>query len=318
VLSTDANRGSIERMKEIRERYTGSEASRYEEKRNKSQVWKAEQAAIEKLVERGPVLDVPIGTGRYLPIYERKGIWPHGLDVSLDMIAEARKKRPNLEYKQGSILDIPHADQSFGTAVCTRLLNWLEPAEMQRAIAELFRVAHDVVFSIRIGKEVQHTTITHDERKLIDALSDAGAWVVERLHLRDEKDAGQYYAYKCRRPTWQDVVDQFRWNRNSLQVLSDEWCERYGVPGVTMQDRPVACRWLTGKEIWAEVLKMSEAEPRLTPEGSVSVMSPPRRDSLPITWLDFGDKFGQVDGRHRAYKWRNSNQRYPVFVVGMC
>ena len=49
--------------------YTGTEASQYEAKRAHKDVWQAEQALIAEMVNAGPVLDVPIGTGRYLPIY---------------------------------------------------------------------------------------------------------------------------------------------------------------------------------------------------------------------------------------------------------
>ena len=169
--------------------YTGTEASQYEAKRTHKDVWQAEQALITEMVDKGPLLDVPIGTGRYLPIYEEKGLWPWGLDVSEDMIAEALKKRPKLDYQVGSILDIPWPDRHFRQAVCTRLLNWLSPEDMARAVSELLRVADEVILSIRLGKpEQQKATITHGWDDFLDALQ--GAWIAEQRQVKDEMPFG--------------------------------------------------------------------------------------------------------------------------------
>ena len=296
--------------------YYGDKAANYEADRQDKDVWKAEQRAIKALVNAGPVLDVPIGTGRYLPIYESKGIWPHGLDVSIDMIKQAQKKRPRLDYKIGSILDIPHPDAAFKTAVCTRLLNWLSPDDMKTAVGELLRVAPEVVLSIRLGEpEQKKATITHGWADFLDALD--GAWIHKSIQLRDESKNGIYYMMAIRRPTWQDVEDQFKWNKNSLQTLADEWCERYEVAPVEMKNRPVNCEYMTGKQIWRSLESMAELEPNLI--HSPAVKKPPRNSDplLPIVWLDFGECVGQVDGRHRAYARRDSDELFPVFVVDM-
>ena len=294
--------------------YTGTAASEYEAKRQGKDVWAAEQSLIAEMVDKGPVLDVPIGTGRYLPIYEAKGIWPWGLDVSEDMIAEALKKRPKLDYQIGSILDIPWPDQHFALCVCTRLLNWLSPKDMQRAVRELLRVAPESIVSIRLGKsEQKKATITHGWDDFLDAL--AGAWIAEQRQVKDETPNGVYWMLRLRRPAMQDVLDQFQWNKNSLQTLAEEWCDRYRVPRVEMKDLPVRCEYLTGREIGATVDAMAELEPRLLASGSPSVAMPPRRMDGPITWLEFNEGFGQADGRHRVHRWRETEQRYPVLIV---
>lgn len=295
------------------EPYTGDRAKRYEAERASKAVWGAEQKAIADMVHSGPVLDVPIGTGRYLGIYKDKGLWPYGLDIEPDMIAEALKKKPDLDYQIGSILSIPWPDKHFATVVCTRLLNWLEPSDMQAAVREMLRVSSEVVASIRLGQTVRKQTVTHTWRDLLSSLD--GAWVAEQRQLRDENRNGIYWMLRIREPKWQDVEDQFRWNKNSLQTLADEWAERYGEPSKTMQDLPVTCRYLTGKEIYRQVKIMANLEPRLLPSGSPSVKRPPRRSDGPITWLQYADGYGQVDGRHRAYQWRDSDDLHPVLIV---
>lgn len=175
-------------LKTEREKYTGREASEYESRRKNAPPWQQEQDAVSLLVKNGPVLDVPIGTGRYLPIYQAKGLAYVGCDISADMIEQALRRDPALAFKEGDILNLPFADKAFATAVCTRLLNWLAPDEMQKAVRELHRVAHTVVLSIRVGEGAQRQkTYTHKAGDLLDALD--GAWITDELLLRDEGPA---------------------------------------------------------------------------------------------------------------------------------
>lgn len=118
-------------------------------------------------------------------------------------------------------------------------------------------------------------------------------------------------------PEWGHVQAQFAHQSASLQVLADEWAERYGLALRDITDRPVRCEYWTGEKIGREVDKMAILEPRLTREGSPHVAREPYTHDAPITVLDFGEgRRGLADGRHRADKWRNRpHRRFPVFVV---
>lgn len=306
-------------LKTEREKYTGTQASQYDARRQHLPPWQQEQDAVQQLVEHGPVLDVPIGTGRYLPIYQAKGLDYVGCDISADMIHQAEKRYDqNLKFKLGDITQLPFNSKEFATAVCTRLLNWLNPSEMQKAVRELRRVAHTVVLSIRVGEgEQQLKTYTHKAGDLLDALD--GYWITDDIHLRDEGPAGNYHMVRFRKPEWHDVEAQFAHQPVTLQTLADEWAERYGLQPQAMQNLPVRCEYWGNDELGNAIDKMAEREPRLTREGSPHVATEPYTHSAPITVLNFSEgRLGMVDGRHRADKWRNRPGRYPVFVVDCC
>jgi hypothetical protein len=292
-----------------RTKYLGVEATGYEDQRAHKIPWQQEQDAVELLVNNGPVLDIPVGTGRYAEIYASKGLSAQGLDVSPDMISIAQSR--GIPSSHGSIFDIPAPDKTYKISVCTRLLNWLEPTEIKRAIGELLRVSECSVISIRLGQEPwRGATVTHTWADLISALG--SVWITDRVMLRDEGDAGIYWMLKIKRPTMDDVRAQFRWNRggeDAFERLHYEWCDRYGIEHFVPES--VRVEWISGKEIWLAVKRMSLVEPGLT---APNTKLPPRHDDLPITWVEYGDNMGQLDGRHRAYKWRKDDALHPVFI----
>lgn len=137
------------------EKYHGEVASGYDAKREDSDKWKNEQAIMERwLGELRPesVVDVPVGTGRFLPLYRDLGVKNVlGIDLSEDMLREASQKASDGQYLRiGDARDLGVIGQ-YDVAVCCRLMRWLETNEMQlKVISELCRVARRaVVFNVR-------------------------------------------------------------------------------------------------------------------------------------------------------------------------
>lgn len=128
----------------IRDRYTGSVAEGYDDARSKKANWAAENAAVEKwlgIVGAGArVLDIPVGTGRFLAAYRCQRMSVVGMDVSADMLEQARRKNAGADLRAGHILAIDLPDGSVDVAIAVRILNWLTPGEVRRALAELARV----------------------------------------------------------------------------------------------------------------------------------------------------------------------------------
>lgn len=88
--------------------YVGPNALSYNDERVWKPRWKDEQAAIAELFDELPdglrALDVPVGTGRTFPFYKQKGFAVTGLDISPDMLSEARTssiKRPASRAETG-------------------------------------------------------------------------------------------------------------------------------------------------------------------------------------------------------------------------
>ena len=142
--------------------YVGDKAESYDSKRTSSKKWRHEQDVVHRILASLPhgitLIDVPVGTGRFIEFYRELGIAASGVDISNDMIARAREKAESLGFEidllQGSIFEIPAADGSYDCAFCMRLLNWLSLADVELALRELFRVSDRfVVVGIRMKSD---------------------------------------------------------------------------------------------------------------------------------------------------------------------
>lgn len=142
-------------------KYTGSVATGYDAKRTESPKWHAEQAILEGIIDALPkgsaILDVPVGTGRLIPAYERNDHKWAGVDLSADMLAESNTKitKPELvSMCQGDVtkLDQIVAENSVDCAFMIRLTRWLNPEQRTIALKQLQRVSRSkIVFTARIA-----------------------------------------------------------------------------------------------------------------------------------------------------------------------
>lgn len=131
-------------------KYLGGVASGYEAQR-RGRKWADEDLAVEELLDGlaagSRVLDVPVGTGRLVPYYKKRGFEAHGLDMSPDMLAEARSKANDtgfeIELCVGDIRRIPFDANVFDLVVCLRFLNWIDAAGVTAAVSEMARVGRD-------------------------------------------------------------------------------------------------------------------------------------------------------------------------------
>ncbi len=84
------------------------------------------------------LLDVACGPGALTAEAAGRGAAACGLDFSAAMVADARKRNPEIEFRQGDAEDLPFEDGSFDAVVCNcGLLHFPHP---DRAIAEAHRV----------------------------------------------------------------------------------------------------------------------------------------------------------------------------------
>lgn len=166
------------------DKYHGSVAEEYDDKREDSVKWQMEDVIVTSwLNELAPesVLDVPVGTGRFIPLYEELGI-EHviGLDISEDMLRKAAEK--NVSAKSAVYLRIGDARDlgaigEFDVALCCRLMRWLETNETQiKVLSELMRVATKaVIFNARTT--TGPLPLSGD---LVDALLSEKGWMIAK------------------------------------------------------------------------------------------------------------------------------------------
>jgi SAM-dependent methyltransferase len=135
----------------------------------------------------GPVLDIPCGTGRFLKMYETLEINAICMDVSNDMMCQARVKDPKADIREGDIMKIPLSDNTVNTSVCVRLLNFLETHEMVHALSELARVSKEaIVCSLFTGDKVERhkRRWTHKFLDFQGALTSSGFRIVKQYGIR--------------------------------------------------------------------------------------------------------------------------------------
>ena len=131
-------------------KYQGSVARDYDAKRRGSK-WAAELKAAKELIRRVPsgskALDVPVGTGRLIPVLASCSLFVTGLDVSSDMLAEAEESSARAgaraQLVQGDIRKLPFVDNSFELVTCVRFLNWIDMQGVAGVMGELSRVSSD-------------------------------------------------------------------------------------------------------------------------------------------------------------------------------
>jgi SAM-dependent methyltransferase len=110
---------------------------------------RATAVAIEPLLRGvGPgmrVLDVGCGLGMLAAAAAGRGARATGVDLAEGMLAEARRRHPEIEFVRADAEDLPFADDAFDVALGAFLVNHLPDAE--RAVAELKRVAGRVALA---------------------------------------------------------------------------------------------------------------------------------------------------------------------------
>lgn len=140
-----------------RAKYRGATADLYEAKRAGQEKWRAEDRIVREMLDPLPettqILDIPIGTGRFIPYYEARGFQVIGLDVSSDMLAQARRRimSSRVSVGPGDIFAIDLPDEAVDVAVCIRIFNLIDASDMKAALHEVQRVTRDqIILNLRV------------------------------------------------------------------------------------------------------------------------------------------------------------------------
>lgn len=128
-------------------KYDAEVARNYEQDRKGEAHWQDEQAFMASYCAKtrlGRILDLPVGTGRFLEYYVgAESII--GVDISKHMLVEAGQRASslglsNLQLTEGDAQALSYADSEFDTVVCFRLLHLIPPELAPGLVAELARV----------------------------------------------------------------------------------------------------------------------------------------------------------------------------------
>jgi ubiquinone/menaquinone biosynthesis C-methylase UbiE len=136
-------------------KYDNLVSTNYDESRQSERHWIEENKFIEDYINKQQInnlLEIPVGTGRFLQYYTKNIISVTGIDVSEDMLNEARKKlsslRPqcSVSLEQGDIFNLRFQDNNFDTTIVFRLFHLMPEESVAQAVKELCRVtSRDIV-----------------------------------------------------------------------------------------------------------------------------------------------------------------------------
>jgi SAM-dependent methyltransferase len=97
--------------------------------------------AIQPLERRSRILDAACGTGRIASLLVREGFTPIGCDISIPMIAVARRRLGQVSFLQSDVTWLPFCDDSFDAVTCIGLLPHLNGDMRVNVLRELARVS---------------------------------------------------------------------------------------------------------------------------------------------------------------------------------
>ena len=145
--------------------FNAHKAEQYERRAKSRGLWAVEGAAVADMMLDVPagarVLDVPVGTGRFIPLYAERSYDVVGLDVSPHMIelAKAVPESAGMSVRLGNIFATGEPDASFDCTVAVRIMHLIEHSDFVLALRELQRVTRGkIVMTLRLGAD-------HDARR---------------------------------------------------------------------------------------------------------------------------------------------------------
>ena len=108
------------------------------------------------------VWDVGCGPGHVTAFLAGLGLRTAGIDLSGEMIEQAAKRHPDLEFSTGSMTALPAVDASWdGLVSFYSLIHMIDDADLRAALAEYRRVLADhglLLLAVHAGQEVRHST----------------------------------------------------------------------------------------------------------------------------------------------------------------
>ncbi len=160
--------------------YYGYSARFYLNKRLKQEKWHAEQDIVKKILSTYPdnisILDVPFGTGRFVPFYLEKNMDVYGIDISQDMIDVAKETLGDdfnkIKIQIGDSTRLPYKDNFFDITVSFRFLSDIVSfKKAKKTLAEISRVTRSIALlqvSIR-GINLEDVGVPKDNERIGDS-----------------------------------------------------------------------------------------------------------------------------------------------------
>jgi len=164
----------------------------------------------EEVRGRGLVADLGCGPGHVARYLHDQGVTMVGIDLSPQMIEEAKRLNPELEFKVGDMGKLSLPDASLVGAIAFYSIVHLAPDELPAILAELRRALMPgglVLVAFHIGRDVVHVEELFGEAAnldfrfyvpadVIDALRATGLVVIEQVE-REPYPGAEFPSRRC-------------------------------------------------------------------------------------------------------------------------
>lgn len=120
-----------------------------------------------------------------------------------------------------------------------------------------------------------------------------------------------------RNASWHEVAALFPREGDALRN-AEGWAVRYGDVQREYRRCQVVLEAWSEEELAQLMDAMAEFEPRMVSDwvnGVNNAQLPPRLDGLPAVLVKLGERYGMIDGKHRANRWKRTPGQYAVLVV---
>ena len=107
----------------------------------------------------GPICDLGCGPGQIARYLHRQGADALGVDLSPQMIAEARRLNPDIPFHQGDMLSLPDRDESWGGIAAFYCIIHIPREKVVDALREMMRVLRSggvLLIAFHIGDKIEH------------------------------------------------------------------------------------------------------------------------------------------------------------------
>ena len=134
----------------------------------------------------GQVYDLGCGPGQTTVFLHQCGVQVRGLDLSPDMLREARQRHPGIDFEQGDMLSLSLADASLAGVIAFYAIVHFTPSELRRALAEMHRVLRpggQLLIAFHIGEGSIHVEEFLGRRVALDFRFFTPQGVVDELVL---------------------------------------------------------------------------------------------------------------------------------------
>jgi hypothetical protein len=203
----------------VKKYYSKGNARAYEDTRASGGKWAFENDTLENTLrelreEISSIIDMPVGTGRFLPFYqsEMKNQQVVGYDLSNDMLMEADKKL-NRSAKNVTLLQLDIFKDSIQNksdmVVCYRFVNLLPWEASKVALQKLLDYSRKyVLLCIRLvdddytgDEQIQGKIYLHRRSDFNALLADSGFQVHKDHYYKDSK-GGDYHIYLLKKKAY--------------------------------------------------------------------------------------------------------------------